>query len=180
MNENTATDGENLKINQLVFENELESSGFPFHELILKDQATKNEIFNYFLTAPSVPSKYLFFRDHFEEGEVQKGIKEANQKLPTQGSMASFVPQTDFENKVHRVAENFYSLCANEKLDKKYYSCSLLGTDLHESLRYINNSIRDFERKVLTRTDYNPEVYAETFANEIVSRLKKNGFTQSN
>lgn len=154
----------------------------PFVELFHNNEDLRNELFQQYLKTEKEPALSLFISSHYTDEEIEKGYKEARNKLPAyeSGSVtnklaASFVFQTDFEASLQDLTNEFYSLSVKKKVPAKYYKHSIRRTELFKQLQEIATTITDFHLFVQNNKDYDAKNEAEIIATDIISRLEAIG-----
>jgi len=145
----------------------------PFIELFQKNKELKKELFQQYLKTDIKPEFSLFLNSHYSDQELEAGFELAHNNIPVINfGMASFIPQTDFENSIKDLEKEFYTLSTKKEIAEKFCKHSISETPIIKKLQEIDTLIKDFDLYVTKKTNYSPKEYAEAFAKQVIHRLK--------
>ncbi|MBU7571634.1 MAG: hypothetical protein KAF41_13455, partial [Flavobacterium sp.] len=156
-----------------LYSNHIEEIPFLLH--FQRDKQLKSKLFVEYLQTETKPNFSLYLSSHFSKTELDNGFAEIQNNIPVsenKNTIAGFVPNTDFENKIYDLRNQFYDLVAKRELPEIYYSHSIVETKVVEKLKLVKQEIKDFEQFVFDATFYNPNDYATNFAKNIIKKLE--------
>lgn len=156
-----------------LYSNHIEEIPFLVH--FKNDKQLKSKLFAEYLQTETKPNFSLYLSSHFSKTELDNGFAEIQNNIPVsenKKTIAGFVPNTDFENKISDVRNQFYDLVAKRELSEMYFSHSITETKVIKKLKLVQQEIKDFEQFVFDTTFYNPNDYAINFAKNIINKLE--------
>ena len=125
----------------IEYANAKHSGKIPFAEIFENNPICKEYLYDDFCKSEPKPNSRLYMRKYFTDEEVQKGLKEANDRIPIIENYNNSVPiaatsmfPTAFESKLSDIEREFRSLDYEGTLDKKYFLPFILETKIVKTL----------------------------------------------
>lgn len=152
--------------NQKDFIREYRNTNFPYKGIITGNKELRKTLFKEFIQTKLKPCSHLYLLDHYTERQINDGIIEASNQIPTSVSdntnviiAASFVQQTQFETYVNELHRDFHNCIFKNTLEAKYYCFDLEGTNTVKTLKEIGKVIELFKKVLITHDiiDYDTE-----------------------
>lgn len=156
-----------------LYSNHIEEIPFLVH--FQNDKQLKSKLFAEYLQTETKPNFSLYLSSYFSKTELDNGFAEIQNNIPVsenKNTIAGFVPNTDFENKISDLRNQFYDLVSKHELSEMYFSHSITETKVIKKLKLVQQEIKDFEQFVFDTTFYNPNDYAINFAKNIINKLE--------
>lgn len=143
--------------NKRDFIREYRKINFPFKEIITCNKELRKALFAEFLKTKPKTCSHLHLLDYYTERQINDGIIEAGNKIPTSVSdnrnvtIAGLVKFTPFETHYYQLQGEFNNCIVKNTLPAKYYCFDLEGTNTVKTLSEIGEVIKRFQD--LLRTD---------------------------
>ena len=153
---------------------------FPFVEIFENCFKFKEYLYNDFCNCTPIPCFRLFRREYFSDEEMQRGRKEANDRIPVidnyHSSIVISAPtffSTDFEMKVNEIANEFSQLKYDCKVEPIYCLQNIFDTKIAVVLSDVSKCLDVIKQKPFGINQFDVAEYCKDRVYDIMSELNK-------
>jgi hypothetical protein len=161
-----------------LYSNQIEK--IPYLDYFRNDKYLRKKLFAEYLLTEKKVDLNLFLSNYYSDNEWNKGFIEIHENLPRIESRslsdvtipcATFRQKTEFEKNISVLKDKFNHLVSEKELPEKYFSHSIIKTNISEKLKFVSQKIEDFKIFVLSENFNNADKYAPIFADNIIKNL---------